>query len=137
MGRTSRTWLRHAAVAAALSLFTTPLATAQTRTPDQTPPPEQRAATVRVSDSLWNGAAIGAGTAIAGGLFLCTRTEPWRNCRDDVGPMVRIGALGAGIGMAVDALIRKRVDPGAASRRLDVAPILTKEAKGVELALTF
>ena len=62
----------------------------------------------RRSDSLLDGALIGAGAAIASGLFLCTRTEPWENCRDDVGPMLRIGALGAGAGIGLDALIRGR-----------------------------
>ena len=55
----------------------------------------QTVQTVRESDSVLNGALIGAGVAVASGLFLCTRTEPWRNCRDDVGPMLRIGAVGA------------------------------------------
>jgi hypothetical protein len=49
-------------------------------------------------DSVLNGALIGAGGAVATGLLLCNLTEPWENCRDDVGPMLRIGALGAGIG---------------------------------------
>src|SRR5690242_18479088 len=60
---------------------------------------ESRQANPRTSDSLLDGALIGAGVAIAGGLFLCTRTEPWENCRDDVGPIVRIGAIGAGVGI--------------------------------------
>ena len=63
---------------------------------------------VRQSDSLLNGALVGAGAAIASGLFLCTRSEPWENCRDDVGPMLRIGAIGAGVGIGIDALIRGR-----------------------------
>src|SRR5687767_9551150 len=47
----------------------------------------------RHSDSVINGALIGAGAAVASGLFLCSLTEPWENCRDDVGPMFRIGAI--------------------------------------------
>ena len=62
----------------------------------------------RRADALWNGALIGAAAAVATGLFLCNLTEPWENCRDDVGPIVRIGAVGAGIGIGVDALIRGR-----------------------------
>ena len=58
---------------------------------------------IRRSDSVLNGALIGAAAAIGTGLFLCTRTEPWRNCRDDYGPIVRIGAVGAGIGITIDA----------------------------------
>lgn len=62
----------------------------------------------RQSDSLLNGALIGAGAGVASGLFLCRLTEPWEVCRGNVGAMFRIGALGAGIGIAVDALIRGR-----------------------------
>ena len=59
----------------------------------QTPP--QGAVAVRESDSLLNGALIGTGAAVASGLLLCTMMEPWENCRDDYGPMARIGAIGA------------------------------------------
>ena len=43
----------------------------------------------RHSDSVLNGALIGAGAAVAAGLYLCNVTEPWENCRDDFGPMFR------------------------------------------------
>jgi hypothetical protein len=94
----------------------------------------------RHSDSLINGAVIGAGVAVASGLFLCTRTEPWRNCRDDAGPMVRIGALGTGAGIAIDALIRGRrtiyeAPPG--SPRLSAAPIVSRDARGLQVSLRF
>ena len=98
----------------------------------------EQAASIRTSDSLLNGALIGAGAAIATGLFLCTRTEPWENCRDDVGPMLRIGAIGAGIGIAIDALIRKRhpspSTPDAAS--LSAAPMVGHR-NGLQLSLKF
>jgi hypothetical protein len=67
-----------------------------------------RRVTTRISDSPIEGALIGAAAAVASGLTLCRATEPWRNCIDDVGPMARIGAVGAGIGIVVDALIRGR-----------------------------
>jgi hypothetical protein len=94
---------------------------------------------VRRSDSLLNGALIGAGTAIASGLFLCTRTEPWENCRDDAGPMLRIGAIGAGAGIALDALVRGRRtiyggDRGASVR---VAPVLGRDVRGLRLSVQF
>jgi hypothetical protein len=93
----------------------------------------------RVSDSVLNGALIGAGVAVATGLFFCTRTEPWENCRDDVGPMLKIGALGAGIGIAIDALIRRR--PSAAgtapAARLDATPLVTNRARGLRFSLAF
>jgi hypothetical protein len=94
---------------------------------------------IRQSDSLLNGALIGAGAAIASGLFLCTRTEPWANCRDDVGPMLRIGAIGAGAGIGIDALIRGRrtiygPDRGSSVR---VAPVLGRDVRSVQLSVHF
>ena len=93
----------------------------------------------RQSDSLLNGALIGAGAAVASGLFLCNLTEPWENCRDDVGPMLRIGAIGAGVGIGIDALIRgrKTIYEGAQGTRLHAAPILASRAKGLQIALSF
>src|SRR5687768_16346740 len=61
--------------------------------------------TRRHSDSLLNGALIGAGVAIGSGLALCRAMEPCENCRDDIGPMLRFGAVGAAVGMGIDALI--------------------------------
>jgi hypothetical protein len=95
---------------------------------------------VRHSDSVINGALIGAGAALASGLFLCSLTEPWENCRDDVGPMFRIGAIGAGVGIGIDALIRGRrtiyeVAPG--STRLRAAPIVVRHAGGLQVSLSF
>lgn len=95
---------------------------------------------VRHSDSVLNGALIGAGAAVAAGLLLCNTTEPWENCRDDIGPMVRIGALGAGIGIAIDALIRGRktiYDAASTSSRLHATPILTPHARGLRVSLRF
>ena len=93
----------------------------------------------RRSDSLINGAIIGAGAAIASGLFLCQLTEPWENCRDDVGPMLRIGALGAGIGIGIDALIRGRrtLYESQDGLTLFAAPIAARRAGGVQVALSF
>ena len=91
-------------------------------------------------DSVLNGALIGAGAAVATGLFLCTRTEPWENCRDDVGPMVGIGALGAGIGVGVDALIRPRRTIYEAMPRpvtLHVTPIVVPRAGGVRISVSY
>lgn len=97
-------------------------------------------ATGRRSDSLWNGALIGAGVAVASGLFLCTRTEPWENCRDDVGPMLRMGAIGAGIGIGIDALIRGRKTTSNVTQgttRLRAAPIVGRHAGGLLMAISF
>jgi hypothetical protein len=94
----------------------------------------------RHSDSVLNGALIGAGAAVAAGLFLCRMTEPWENCRDDVGPLVRIGAIGAGVGIGIDALIRGRRTIYEAARGtawLHAAPILTRHAGGLKVVFSF
>jgi hypothetical protein len=100
---------------------------------------EIRRVEVRESDSLLNGALIGAGAAIASGLFLCTRTEPWENCNDDVGPMLRIGAIGAGTGIAIDAFIRGRrtiyqADGGSS---VLIVPILGRHVRALQLSVRF
>jgi len=93
---------------------------------------------VRHSDSLINGAWLGAGVAVASGLFLCSLAEPWENCRDDVGPMLRIGALGAGIGVGIDALLRgRRTIYKAGSTQLLAAPIVAPRVRGLQLSLSF
>jgi hypothetical protein len=105
----------------------------------QLPRVPQQAQTVRESDSLLNGALIGAGVAVGSGLFMCTRMEPWRNCRDDVGPMLRLGAIGAGVGMAIDALIRKRkpIQGSPDSTRMYAAPVISRDTRGVQISLSF
>jgi len=93
-----------------------------------------------VNDSVLNGALMGAGVAVASGLFLCTRTEPWDNCRDDVGPMLRIGAIGAAVGAGIDALIRRRrplLSAELGSTRLEAAPLVARRAAGVRIWLRF
>jgi hypothetical protein len=95
---------------------------------------------VRHSDSVINGALIGAGAALASGLFLCSLTEPWENCRDDVGPMFRIGAVGAGVGIGIDALVRGRrtiYEAAPGSTRLRAAPIVVRHARGLQVSLSF
>ena len=95
---------------------------------------------VHDSDRVINGALIGVGVAVASGLFLCHLTETWENCRDDVGPMFRIGAIGAGVGIGLDALIRGRrtiYEAAARSTRLRAAPILARHAGGLKVSLSF
>ena len=95
---------------------------------------------VRDSDPVINGALIGAGAAVASGLFLCSLTETWENCRDDVGPMVRIGAIGAGVGIGIDALIRGRrtiYEAAPRSIRLRAAPIVSRDAGGLRISVSF
>ena len=95
---------------------------------------------VRHADPVLNGALIGAGAAIASGLAFCRLMEPWENCRDDVGPMLRIGAAGAGVGIVIDALIRGRrtvYEAPRGSARLSVAPIVARNAGGLHVSLSF
>ena len=100
--------------------------------------PQSSVVAVRQSDSLINGALIGAGAAVASGLDFCTLMEPWDNCRDDVGPMIRIGAIGAGIGMGIDALIRKKVYQSASgAAEVHAAPIIRRREKGLQLSVRF
>ena len=92
------------------------------------------------SDSLLNGALMGAGVAVASGLFLCTRTEPWENCRDDAGPMLGIGAIGAGIGVGIDALIRGRrtiYESTPPSTLLRAAPLVSRGAIGLRFSMSY
>jgi hypothetical protein len=87
-----------------------------------------------------NGALIGARVALASGLFLCSRTEPWENCRDDLGPMFRIAAVGAGAGIGIDALIRGRKVIFEAEQRstaLGVKPFTVRRGGGFQLSVNF
>jgi hypothetical protein len=95
---------------------------------------------VRESDSVINGALIGAGAAVASGLLMCRAMEPWDVCRSNVGSILRLGALGAGIGVGVDALIRGRrtiYDASQGSLHLHAAPMLARDAAGLQLSLSF
>jgi hypothetical protein len=100
--------------------------------------PQTSRVIVRQSDSLLNGALIGAGAGVASGLFFCTRMEPWENCRDDYGAMFTVGAIGAGIGMGIDALIRKSVFQSASgSTEVRALPIVSRRGKGLRFAVRF
>jgi hypothetical protein len=100
--------------------------------------PQQGGVAVRESDSLLNGALIGAGAGVASVLFICTRMEPLRNCADDFGTLAAFGALGAGIGIGVDALVRKTVYRTASgATELHAAPIIGRRAKGLRLSVVF
>ena len=106
------------------------MATAQT--------PQTPGVVVRQSDSLLNGALIGAGAGVGSGLLFCTRMEPWDNCRDDYGAIFKFGAIGAGIGMGIDALIRKTVFQSASgATEVHASPILSRRAKGLRLSVRF
>jgi hypothetical protein len=100
--------------------------------------PQQGRVAVRESDSLLNGALIGAGAGVASVLFICTRMEPLRNCADDAGTLATFGAIGAGVGMGIDALIRKTVYRSASgATELQAMPIIGRRAKGLRLSVVF
>jgi hypothetical protein len=93
---------------------------------------------VRESDSLLNGALIGAGAGAASGLFFCTLMEPWEFCRQDFSSMAKFGAIGAGIGIGIDALIRRKVYQTASGEtELHASPIIGRRAKGLRLSVRF
>jgi hypothetical protein len=78
--------------------------------------------------------------AVASGLFLCTRTEPRENCRDDAGPIARIAALGAAIGIGIDALVRGRktiYEAGPVMMRPRIPPIAAERACGLQVTVGF
>jgi hypothetical protein len=86
-----------------------------------------------------NGALIGAGVAVGTGLFICTRMEPWDTCTGNVGSLVKLGAVVAGIGAGIDALIRRRVtvyeSPNGTT--IQAAPIVGRDPRGLRLSVTF
>jgi len=83
----------------------------------------------RQSDSLWNGALIGAGAGIASGLLVCSLTETWDVCRQQGGPLVAYAAIGVGIGVGIDALIH--------TRRVMASPMIARRAGGLQVAVKF
>jgi hypothetical protein len=94
----------------------------------------------RRSDSLLDGALIGAGAAVGSGLFMCTRFEPWDICTANVASILRVGAVGAGIGAGIDALIRGRktiYEAPRSSTRLHVIPLVQRRGAGAVVTVTF
>ena len=92
----------------------------------------------RHSDSLLNGALIGAGVSVGWGLFICRAMEPWEVCADPR-PIFQTAALGASIGIAVDTLIRGRrtiYEAPGRSAQWRVSPMVGR-AKGVQLSVEF
>jgi hypothetical protein len=94
---------------------------------------------VRRSDSLLNGFLIGA--AVGAGTIVALAFSIDRNEADEYGPATALyGAIGGGIGIGIDALIRgKRTVFMARSgaHRVSVQPIVTARAQGLRVSLTF
>jgi hypothetical protein len=122
--------LTYIAVFVLFSLLSTSAASAQT--------PQTSTVTVRESDSLLNGALIGASAGVASGLLFCSLMEPWEFCRQDTGSMIKGGAIGAGIGIAIDAVIRKKVyQTASGAAEVYAGPIIGRRAKGMRLSVSF
>ena len=94
---------------------------------------------VRDSDSLINGALIGAGVGVASALFVCRLMEPWEVCFDNVGPLVAFGAIGAGAGIGIDALVGRHLTIYTAPGRteIDAIPLFVKRGGGLQLSVSF
>ena len=122
--------MKRIALALLVVVLITSVASAQT--------PQTSAVAVRQSDSLLNGALIGAGAGVASGLVFCRLMEPWQNCRDDFGSMLTVGAIGAGIGIGIDALIRKKVYQSASgAAQVYAAPVFGRRGQGFRLSVRF
>lgn len=121
----------------------TPLTQATAVRPIDSVGPEENSGMTRLqerrSDSLLNGALIGAGVAVASGLFLCRATEPWDVCLsgDNAGPLVGFAAIGAGIGIGIDALIRGQKTHETPVGRLHATPLVGRRGAGLRMSFSF
>lgn len=97
----------------------------------------------RRGDSLGNGAIIGliAGAAFGsvGALIVCAEEA---NCAAEAtGIVLAYGALGAGVGVGVDALIRREQTiyraPARPAASIRISPIVTKDRKGIAVSWKF
>jgi len=84
---------------------------------------------------LWDGALIGA--AVGGGVATLLSWGFADDASDQLAIIAVYAAGGAGIGLGIDALVKERkivfLDPAltGALRRIEVAPLISKERKGM------
>lgn len=94
----------------------------------------------RYNDPVWQGALIGAIVGISPGLAYCAGRSDGA-CSGTGGAFLSMGALGAGIGIGIDALIqgKKRIyEAGAgSSKTIAVAPVLSPNTKGLRVSFQF
>jgi hypothetical protein len=100
----------------------------------------------RLSDPLLNGAAIGAVSvmtlATVSSIAFSDRSEGETFGWADAGFILYLGAIGAGVGIGIDALIQGRKiiyeTSGTISRRsFGVSPMLSPRLRGVRLSVRF
>ena len=107
--------------------------------------PDVKAITVRRHDSLGNGALIGLG--IGGGLtaVACLASAEEGDAPWCAAAALVYGGLGAGIGVGIDALMpgkkiiayRAPGSGGAPHARLSIAPVVTRQSKGLAVSFAF
>jgi hypothetical protein len=98
----------------------------------------------RRPDSLWNGAAIGAGVLLGAGLIGASSAGATDDCDAQCWTVngLLYGGLGALAGMGVDALIKGKktiyapAGPGP-SAQVVVSPLVYREKKGVRVQVRF
>ena len=101
-------------------------------------PREVWVARYRPRDPLWNGAAIGAGTALGLGLAYCIRaSEGGETCDDRVDWLIALGAIGGAIGAGIDALLTRRpiYSRRPAPARIAVGPTISRSAGKTRVAV--
>jgi hypothetical protein len=100
----------------------------------------------RLPDPLMNGAAIGGLSVMTlstvSSIAFSDRTEGETFGWADVGFILYLGSIGAGVGIGIDALIQGRKiiyeTSGTISRRsFDVSPMLSPQLRGVRLSVRF
>lgn len=95
----------------------------------------------RHADPVWQGALIGAGIGMAPFLGYCvSATESGEKCSDQGSLIAMYGALGGGIGAAVDALIRGKRSiyqaPGG-PKTIKVSPVFSSKTRAVRFSVLF
>jgi hypothetical protein len=98
----------------------------------------------RRHDPLWNGAFIGFAVGGGLGLGMGNFSGSWDWGDAAVGAVI-FGAIGAGIGVGIDALLPGRkilayrgpAPSGRPSARLSITPVVMPRAKGAALSLAF
>ena len=94
-------------------------------------------------DSIWNGAVIGAASGAGFGLVSWIGSGGCDCTAGEIASYVGVSsALGAGIGMSIDALIRHHKTiynspVRSTSSRIGVAPLIAGGRKGVALRISF